>query len=427
MVIKCSNGLKYRLKLPLSGTNPFWTKQDEVLQERVKAGEKVFDLQGGDLPRYDIDGFENKAATKHLIQVAEEKWDMYPGATVPPGVGNDYRHRLRQAICDFLEKYTNVKFTPQHMFLGHAVSGCLWLLHTSLLSPGDEVLAVEPSHYILSYNSHVQMQQSKMVNIPSDPNNNWEINFDYLRKKIGERTRAIVIDNPANPQGVIYSEKTLKKLIDIAGEHDLPIISDEMYQLITFDGLKAKSIASLAGDVPVIVLGSMTKFLMKPGWCLGWACFHDPAERMTELENAAKLIANTQGIGTSRIPTPIMVAATRTFQDSMDDCFKMVKEVERRRDWTHKRLNEIEGITFDKPQCALYGLFRIDEIGENHSRWPDDLEFCYEALREGGLLMIAGSPFGKSAFGFSRTMLYRSIEVLEEAYDNLEEFMKTKK
>lgn len=425
--ISCSKGLRYRLIQEQKTVNQIGEKQADIVRTMIRAGKKVIDLSAGDLTRYKKDGYENRIATNHLINVAHERWDTYPGFASYPGKNEiDLRRKLKQSISNFLTKYCRFNFDPEHLMLGHSVSGCFGILHKALLNPQDEICAIEPSHYVHLYNSQLLMLQSKMVTIPSDPTLNWKPNLDELRRKITDHTKAIILENPTNPQGVIYNESTLKEIINFAGEYNLPILSDETYQLITFDGLKAKTLPSLAQDVPVIVISSMTKFLMKPGWCVGYAYFHDPKGKMSEFESASKLISNTSGFGSTRIPTPIMAAAARTYEDSMEDCFQMVKEVERKRDYTTKRLNEIPGLRFNKPQCALYGLVEITEIGEKNARWINDSNFCLDILQEEGVYFFAGSSYGQSAKGYFRTLLYRNMDVLQDAYSKLEKYLKTK-
>jgi aspartate/methionine/tyrosine aminotransferase len=310
--------------------------------------------------------------------------------------------------------------------LGHSVSGCFGILHKALLNPQDEVCAIEPSHYAHLYNTQLLMLESKLVTIPSDPNLDWTPNFDVLKQSITHHTKAIILENPTNPQGVIYSERTLREIINIAGQYNLPILSDETYQQVTFDGLKAKTLPSLAQDVPVIVINSMTKFLMKPGWCVGYAYFHDPEGKMSELERASKLISNTSGFGSTRIPTPIMVAAARTFESSLEDCFQMVKSVEQKRNFTGQLLAEIPGIKFIKPQCALYGLIEIMDIGKQNSPWTTDWDFCLDILKTEGLYFFAGSSYGHSARGYFRTLLYRNLDILKIAYSKLDKYLKMK-
>ena len=411
-----------------------YARRSAIASDLYKSGRKIIDLHSGDAPLHKDDGLHNTVADEHLIQAAKEGWDVYPGETAPIGGAGgkeDYRFKLRESICNFLKTHRHVSFSPEHVFVGHGVSGCFTILNNVLLDPGDEVVNIEPSHFFNTEGlGGIPIFQGKLVTVSSDPDNRWEPDLEELRVKISRRTKYIVVDHPTNPTGVVYSDKTLKSIIDIAGENDLPLIVDEMYQLISYDDLKVKSVASLSEDVPTIVLSSTSKFWLLPGWSLGYAGFHDPEGKITELENAVMRHAYYQGFAFSRIPTPIMVAATRMFIDpkAIDFCFKKVKIVEQRRDFTYKRINEIEGISLKfKPQAALYTLLRIDEIGEKNSRWSNDREFVLDLFKEEGVYFHAGSNWGKSAFGHVRTLLYRNIEELTEAFDKLERFMKAKR
>lgn len=422
MVIECSKGFKEWLKKDPSPT----AKEGEILRKLAQDGKEIIDLGGASLPRYK--DLVNEVATKHLIQAATEEWGTYPGSSAPLGLKENAVYNLRKAISGFLGKYCNISFTPERIIIGHATSGVFAMLHLALLNVGDEICAVEPSHYVMQESMPLPMLRAKMVTVSSDPENNWEPDLNEMRNKLNERTKAIVIAHPTNPTGVIYSDDTLKGLIEIADEYEVPIISDELYQLITYRGLKAKSLASLAGDVPVIVTGSMSKLFMKPGWCTGYACFHDPTGKIKEIEDAVKLLSNTPGFGGTRIATPILVAAARTYEDSIDHSFEKLRKVEQNIDFVYKRLNEIEGISLNiKPQCAFYGLFRIDEIGLKNSRWSDDYSFCCDILENEGLYFRPGSEYGKTSFGYARMLMYREKTVLEQALNKLERFMKTKK
>jgi aspartate/methionine/tyrosine aminotransferase len=425
-------GISFRWRnFPERARDVFSVRRSEVLNELNRSRKKVIDLSPGELPRYKEDGFSNTFAYKHLTQVGKEGWGVYPSETQPHGLGHtkeDARVALREAICNFLENYREVGFTQDHIFLGHGVSGCFTIINNVLLDPGDETLNIEPSHFYGAGGlGGVPIFGGVLVASSSDPNNRWEPDLDELRSKVSKRTKYLIIDHPTNPCGVIYSDKTLKKIIDIAGEYDLPFIVDEMYQLTSFDGLKVKSVASLSGDVPTIITSSTSKFWMLPGWSLGYACFQDPEGKIKEIEETCMRLANYQGFATSRIPTPILVAAARTFSDErvIEYCLKANEIVQKRRDFSYKRLNEIEGISMPiKPEVTHYGLFRVDEIGKEGSRWSNENEFALDMLKEEGVLLRPASGMGPSAFGYCRFLLYRSIEDLTEAWNKLERFMK---
>jgi aspartate/methionine/tyrosine aminotransferase len=431
MVVQASKGMKSWFEWMEKNPDPT-AKEGPVLTERRKSGKLIIDLGGAGIPRYKEDWSEgciNKVATEYLVQAAKEEWGAYPVSSADLGVKENAIYNLRQSVAGFLKKWCGIDATTDHTMIGHSTSGSIAIVHLALLNAGDETISIEPSHYPLNEYKGVLMLQGNIVTASSDPNNSWEPNFDELRKKITDRTKMMVITQPTNPTGRIYSERALKQFVDIAGEHDLPILSDEIYQLITYDGLKAKSVASVAKDVPTIVTGSMSKFFMKPGWCTGYAYFHDPAGKMKELERAAFQISGTPGYGGTRIPTPVLVAAARSFADDrgINECMNWVKSLQAKRDFTVKRINEIPGLKMDLPQAALYGLFRVEEIGKANSRWKDDYEFVLDVLNEEGLRLYAGQKFGKSTFGYARTLLYRKKSALEDSWNRLERFMKAKR
>ena len=429
MTIEASQGMKNWFNWKQK--NPDWsTAEEATIGELKKSGKRIINLSGASIPRYREDrdeGYMNSVATKHLVEAARnEEWGTYPQSSADLGVKENAIYNLKQAIASFLKKYCDVDTTSEHVMIGNATSACIAIVHIALLNPGDETIAVEPSHYPWEEYKTVLMLQGKVVTVPSDPENHWEPNFDQLRKNIGKRTKAIAINQPTNPTGVIYSEKTIKQFVDIAGEHDLPILSDEMYQLITYDGLKSRSVTSLSKDVPVIATGSMSKFFMKPGWCVGYAYFHDPEDRMKELEKAVFTISNTPGYGGTRVPTPVLVAAAKTYADeeAINESFKMVKNLQTKRDWTCKRINQIKGLSITPPQASLYGFYHVTEIGQKNSRWKDDYEFVLDLLKKKNVLFRSGQKMGKSGFGHVRTLMYRNNALLNEAYNKLEEFMK---
>jgi aspartate/methionine/tyrosine aminotransferase len=259
------------------------------------------------------------------------------------------------------------------------------------------------------------------VHFPCREEEEWKPDLDQLRGALTNRTKAIVIVSPSNPCGTVYSDKTLKDIIDIAGEHNLPIISDEIYGLLTFDGVEAKSVAYLAGDVPVIVLNGMAKIFQRTGWYIGYVCFHDPKEQITEIKNTVKQVARLYGRYSTRIPTPVVYAAAKAYEGNLDAAEEMLGKLQERRDYTMKRLNEIEGISCVKPKAALYAFPRVDAIGK---AWKTDDAFIHDMIKEEQVRFTAGRAFGKLGLGHFRTLLMPDMKTLEAVYDRLERFMK---
>ena len=254
----------------------------------------------------------------------------------------------------------------------------------------------------------------------------WGPDLEELREKITDKTKGIVVVNPNNPTGVVYDEKTLREIVDIAGTHDIPLISDEIYDLTIFDGLKTISMASISGDVPCIVLNGMTKNYCVPGWRVGYMCFHDPEFKMEELK---KRINNYIGYLISLMPTPIQAAAATSLNASLEHyeeyreyLTKMMNKLAERRDYTWKRLNEIEGISCVKSNASYFSFPRIEAIGKT---WKDDNDFVMSVLEEVGVFLRPGFIFGeKYGVGHTRVTFLYSIDELRERYDRLEAFMK---
>ena len=382
-----------------------------ILSEKKKKGINVIDLTEGDPV---IFGHKNQELSKTLIEAAENGWHMYPEQT-------PYREELKKAISDFEKCYRNVEYNPEDTILGAGVANCFQILHYSLLEPGDEVVIVEPAHYVGGPTSYWHYFQAKAVTSPSLEEEEWEPNTDELRKKINEKTKAIVIVNPNNPTGAIYSEKSLKKIIDIAGENDLPIISDEIYGLITFDGNVAKPTASLSKDVPVIAMSGISKIFMRTGWRLGYICLHDPKDKINELSKIIKKVAMLYGHGTTTIPTPILYAATKTYQGSIIAGLQMAKELQKRRDLIMKRIEGIEGLSCVKSKGTLYTFPKVEQIGKV---WKNDEEFMLSLVEEENILFNTGSSYGPSGFGHFRLLLLPDINILQEALNRLEHHLK---
>jgi aspartate/methionine/tyrosine aminotransferase len=382
-----------------------------VMAEKKKAGVEVLDLTEGDPV---IFGHTNQPLSDTLVEAAEGGWHMYPEQT-------PWRDELRKAISGFEKRYRKIEYNPEDIIVGPGVAGSFQTLHYSLLEPGDEMVVVEPAHYLMGPTSYWYYFQSKVVTSPCSEEDGWDPVVEELPSKITSKTKGIVIVNPNNPTGAVYSERALKGIVDIAGENDLPIISDEIYGLITFDGIVAKPTAEIAKDVPVIALSGMSKIFMRTGWRVGYICFHDLEEKISELARVTKRVAGLYGHGTTVMPTPILYAATKAFEGSIDAGMEMTKKLQVHRDNIMKRIQEIEGVTCVKPKGTLYCFPKVDVIGKT---WKTDEEFMLELVKEENVIFNIGSEYGPSGFGHFRLLLLPDISIIDDALNRLEYFLK---
>ena len=241
-----------------------------------------------------------------------------------------------------------------------------------------------------------------------------------MRSKITKKTRAIVITNPNNPTGALYGKKVVKQMLDVAGEHNLLVISDEIYDQITYSEDFA-STAYLAKDIPVVGLNGFSKTYLMTGWRLGYMYFK--AER-GELEEVKQSILQECRIRLCA-NTPVQIAATAALDGPQDHIKVMVEKLRQRRDYAWKRLSEIEGLSCTKPEGAFYIFPKIHGVG---SRWKTDLDFVVDLLRQTGVLLVHGSGFDPFyGNGHARVVFLPPIETLEQALDALERFMEKKK
>jgi aspartate/methionine/tyrosine aminotransferase len=379
-----------------------------------ESGEEVLTLSAGDPP---LHGFRNEALSKILARVAEEGWDMYPYAT---SIAED----LKRAIVEFERRYRNSAYSRNDIVLTPGVAGAFNVLHYSLLDAGDEILTFEPCHYLTGPTEYIDAFRANVLPCTSSEPRNWEPNLDEMRSRMSKRTKFIFINNPNNPTGTVYSEKILKRIVDVAGEHNIPIVSDEIYGLLTFDDIEARSIADVAGDVPAIILSGMSKVFQKTGWRFGYIAFHDPDEKMLELTESVKNVAKLYGHMSSCIPTPILFAAIHAYSGSIDAARSMIAQLKPRRDYTWKRLNEMDGVTCTKPQAAFYAFPHITQI---KTRWKNDEDFATALLREEKLLLpFVGSIYGGSGAAHIRIIFLPEHQQLEEAFERLERFIATR-
>ncbi|MFQ5710457.1 MAG: aminotransferase class I/II-fold pyridoxal phosphate-dependent enzyme [Candidatus Geothermarchaeales archaeon] len=418
----------------LPGESEYARRYRDVLSELEKAGKEVVALDDGDVVVY---GHTNQPLSEFLVQAAREGWHMYPdiGGWAP---------RLRNAICEFQKYYNGVYYSPDDLIFCGGVAGCWAVMHYTLLDPGDELVVIEPAHYLWGPSSYLYLFQSRVVTSRCIEEEDWEPDLEDLRRKITDKTKGIVVVHPNNPTGAVYSDKALKEVISIAGEHDIPVLSDELYNQITWDGVEAKSVPALAGDVPVVMMHGVSKLFMRPGWRFAYIAFHDPEGKIAEVENVAKTFATLYGHQSKCIPLPIIVALTLAFENITEDrrlkqislpwrsvyrkfvpptiCAvrEMSRKLQRRSDFTFKRFKEMEGVSCTKAKGALYCLPRVHAIGKT---WKTDQEFVIDLLKEEGIHFQPGSFFGPSGSGHIRTILTPEIEVLEDAYNRLEKFI----
>ena len=372
-----------------------------------KQGIKVLHLNIGDPNKYDFD------TPQHIKDALYEAANQGHNGYAP---SEGYKE-LRDAIVNREKKRNNINYKSSDVCITTGVTESLQILLNATLNPNEELLIPGPTYP--QYTLITQFNDARPVPYRCIEEEGWQPDVQDIRKKISTRTKGIVIINPNNPTGALYSKKVIKEILDIAGEYQIPVISDEIYDDITFDN-KQYSTATIAKDIPTITLNGFSKVYLVPGWRMGYILFHHSGE-LDEVQDAFMRIARSRLCANS----VCQIACIQALKGPQDHIQKMNEKLRKRRDFSYKRLNEIPGISTAKPDGAFYIFPKIEAIDKGN--WRDDKEFVLDLLNETHVLVVHGSGFCSTyGSGHFRAVILPQMEILEESFDKLEKFMKKK-
>jgi len=316
---------------------------------------------------------------------------------------------LRQEIAK-KENVKGLSISSEEILVTNGVSEGLDMVISSIVEDGDEVLL--PGPYYPPYASYVRLHGGIPVEFAVDLNNSTP-DIEDIKSKITSKTVAICLISPNNPTGVVFNEKSLKDLVDIANQHNLYIICDEIYDQIIFDE-KFVGIGKVAGDSPVIVLNGFSKVHLMSGWRIGYIAFNQSSKLDDLRENLPKLAR-------VRIATslPVQHAALESLRGPQDYIGNFVSEIKKHRDFVVKRLNEMPGLSCPNPKGAFYAFPKIED-----NRFRTDKEFVTKLLESKGVLTVHGSGFGeKYGSGHFRLVYLPSLDILDSAMNKIEKFV----
>jgi alanine-synthesizing transaminase len=384
-----TNGVEYAIR-------------DIILHARKyeSTGGQVIYLNIGDPVKYDFKTPDHIKLA--LIKAVQENKNYYTDSEGLP--------ELRKAITE-KELQKGLSLIEDDVLVTNGVSEGLDMIMASIVDPNSEVLMSGP--YYPPYASYVKFYGGKPVEFKLNPDGRPDL--EDLITKITPRTRAICIISPNNPTGEVFDRKSLQQLIDFAGEHNLYIIADEIYDKIVFDD-QFTGIGKVAKDAPIILLNGFSKSYLMTGWRCGYVCFNSNSKGLEDLRKNVPKLARV------RISTnlPVQMAAVEALRGPQSHIYDLVDKLRNRRNYIVKRLNAIEGISCRLPLGAFYVFPKI----RLNSRWKDDQHFVLDLLNKTGVLTVNGSGFGK-AFGSShfRIVYLPKEDVLEEAMNRLELYM----
>ena len=317
-------------------------------------------------------------------------------------------------LLDEIAKKENAKglsIDSENVLVTNGVSEGLDMVISSIVEDGDEVLL--PGPYYPPYASYVRLHGGKPIEFAVNLHDA-QPDIDDIRSKITAKTVAICLISPNNPTGLIFDENSLKQIVDIANEHNLYIICDEIYDKIVFDQ-KFTGIGKVAGDSPVIILNGFSKVHLMSGWRIGYIAFNDSPQLDMIRENLPKLAR-------VRISTnlPVQYAALESLRGPQDYISEFVSELKNHRDYVIKRLNSMNNISCSNPHGAFYAFPKIE-----NNTYNSDKDFVLELLKQKGVLTVHGSGFGTQyGSGHFRIVYLPNMEILESSMDKIEDFVR---
>lgn len=386
-----------------TGISPSPTLAIDAKAKQMKAsGIKVISFGVGE-PDFDTPDHIKEAA---IVAIKEGDTRYTPaGGTL----------KLKQAIVDKLRRENGLEYQTNQIVVSVGAKHSLYNAFQVLCQPGDEVIL--PAPYWVSYLEQIKLAGAEAVIVQTRQENGFKLTADELKAAITPKSRVFLLNSPSNPTGGVYSREELAALGEVLLQHNIAIISDEIYEKLLYDGLEHVSIASISPELKenTVVINGVSKAYAMTGWRIGYAAA--PA-------NVAKAMADLQSHSTSN-PTSIAQAASVVALNGTQEPVKsMVVEFEKRRNYMLERLNAIPGITCPKPGGAFYlypnvtAYFGKSYQGKSVNNATDLANLLLEVAE---VAVVPGIAFGGD--DFIRLSYATSMENIKEGLDRIEKLL----
>lgn len=322
----------------------------------------------------------------------------------------------RKAIMHYAQQKQLPNVGMDDIIVGNGVSELIVMAMQALLDNGDEVLVPAPDYPL--WTAGVSLAGGKAVHYLCDEEQGWFPSIDDIRAKITPSTRAIVVINPNNPTGAVYSPALLKQIVEVARQHQLIIYADEIYDKVLYDEVKHTSIASLAPDLFVVTFNGLSKNYRACGYRAGWMILSGEKKHAKDYIEGLNMLASMRLC--ANVPAQFAIQTALGGYQSIDDLVAPGGRLARQRDLAHKLLTDIPGVSCVKPQGALYLFPKLDPkvypIG-------DDQQFILELLQEEKVLLVQGSGFNWIAPDHFRVVFLPNSDDLVEAIGRIARFL----
>ena len=322
----------------------------------------------------------------------------------------------RKAIMQYCQSLQIANVEINDIYIGNGVSELVVMALQALINNGDEVLIPAPDYPL--WTAATTLAGGKPVHYRCDESNAWNPDPDDIRRKISPRTKAIVVINPNNPTGAVYSRELLTELVEIARVNDLVVFADEIYDKILYDGASHVPLASLADDLLFVTMNGLSKTYRVAGFRTGWLVVSGAKRRARDYIEGLDILASMRLC--ANVPSQHAVQTALGGYQSIQEFIVPGGRLYEQRNVAWERLNAIPGVSCVKPHGALYLFPKLDAKRFNIR---DDERFAFDLLREERLLIVHGTGFNWPEPDHFRIVFLPRVEDLTTAMDRLERFL----
>ncbi len=377
----------------------------DAAKQMEEEGQKIIKLNLGNLAVFGFDAPE------------EIQQDMIRNLPASAGYSDSKGiFGARKAVMHETQKQGIKGVTLDDIYLGNGASELIAMATNALLDDGDELLLPAPDYPL--WTAVTSLSGGTPVHYLCDEENGWMPNIEDIKRKITPRTKGIVVINPNNPTGVIYSDDLLRQIVAIAREHGLVIMADEVYDKVLYDGVKHTALASLSEDVLTLTFNSLSKSYRSCGYRAGWLVVSGDKKSAADYIEGLNMLSNMKLC--ANVPGQWAIQTALGGYQSINDLVGEGGRLRRQRDLAHELITAIPGVSCVKPSAALYMFPRLDP-----KVYPikDDRQFFLELLKDTKVMLVQGTGFNWATPDHFRIVFLPHEEDLREAISRIARFL----
>jgi alanine-synthesizing transaminase len=377
----------------------------DAAKQMEEEGQKIIKLNIGNLAPFGFDAPE------------EVQQDMIRNLPASSGYSDSKGiFAARKAVMHETQKQGIAGVTLDDIYLGNGASELIAMAANALLNDGDELLLPAPDYPL--WTAVASLSGGKPVHYLCDEENGWMPSLADIRSKITPRTKGIVVINPNNPTGALYSDELLKGIVAIAREHNLVILADEVYDKVLYDGVRHTALASLSKDVLTLTFNSLSKSYRSCGYRAGWMIVSGDKKMAQDYIEGLNMLSNMRLC--PNVPGQWAIQTALGGYQSINDLVGPGGRLRHQRDLAYELITAIPGVTCVKPSAALYMFPRLDP-----KVYPieDDRQFFLEVLKETRVMLVQGTGFNWSTPDHFRIVFLPHEEDLREAIQRIADFL----